>query len=275
MGRRLRVPTVIGVLAALAALALPACGGDDNKLAKAGGYCDQLLAWNGAIATEEDPAEDATEAEAAALYKTRFSGYDTVLTKLAEVAPSSAKEALAALKLEASKAASSGDTGYFTNEDPTDTRALRNLYAANGAAYDGCGYTQLDMKWTDYKFEGAPAKVKAGRVGIQIKNTSTKEFHEMSIFRFNDGVTDSAATVLALEDREAQQAKVTDVPTVVFAPPAGTFDGSASTIVDLKAGRYALVCHIPTGATIENQFNPGEDAKAHWQDGMLHEFTVA
>ena len=47
-----------------------------------------------------------------------------------------------------------------------------------------------------------------------------------------------------------------------FAPPGE----GGSTLAELSAGDYAMICFIPVGG--------GEDGPPHFTQGMIHEFTV-
>ncbi len=102
---------------------------------------------------------------------------------------------------------------------------------------------------TDYRFEGLPATIEAG-TRLVLRNESSKELHEMVVFRIPDGEKRSVEQLVNLPESE-QTAIFGEGPPalVMIAPPGGgetiqaLGDGKLT-----EKGRYAVVCFIPTGA---------------------------
>jgi hypothetical protein len=133
-----------------------------------------------------------------------------------------------------------------------------------------CGFTDVSATGSEYAFGGLPATIPAGPALVTFENIGA-ELHMMSFARINDGVTETLEELLALPEEEVV-GKVTDVGTA-FAGPGET----GRTIVDLQAGRYAVVCFIPEGATPENMpaIESGEHQGApHAMLGMVQEIEV-
>lgn len=80
------------------------------------------------------------------------------------------------------------------------------------------------------------------------------------MFRSKQGVTESAADLIALPD-DQMQSKVDFAAAIQVAP-----GDSAGTLLDLKPGGYIGFCFLPMGG---QEANP-----PHFTKGMLTEFTV-
>jgi uncharacterized cupredoxin-like copper-binding protein len=109
----------------------------------------------------------------------------------------------------------------------------------------------------EYSFDGVPRTLTAGEHRFQLLNRGD-EPHEMVIVRLKDGVS-SVDQVLALPEDEAMT-KVEMVGQAQAAPG----EKSEKLTVNLAAGRYGVLCFIPTG-------NGGPP---HFEQGMKAEFTV-
>ncbi|HEX2029229.1 MAG TPA: hypothetical protein VHF25_14640 [Nitriliruptorales bacterium] len=94
----------------------------------------------------------------------------------------------------------------------------------------------------DYAFNGVPATLSAGQVGIRLDNQG-REVHEAVIFRINDDVEENIEELLQLPQEQSEA--VVEFKGVAFAEP----DSTGSTVIDLEAGRYGVVCFIPVGTT--------------------------
>lgn len=110
---------------------------------------------------------------------------------------------------------------------------------------------------SDYHFDGIPAEIPAGSK-LTFTNSSTKEFHEMVVFRLDDSETRSVPELLALGEEQLTAMFGSSQPAaVLLGPPGGApqieavGDGTLS-----EPGRYLFVCTIPVGA------DPAEIAKA-------------
>ena len=138
----------------------------------------------------------------------------------------------------------------------------------------------------DYGYQGAPSTLPAGEVRFSFMNDSQAEGHEMTLFRINDGVTESFDQILAEDEAQqnaaAQNAAAQDPQTAgqqpAAEPPAPKMSFFASTgsapgesarmdlIGNLPAGRYGMVCFIPV---VNDQAGT-----PHYKKGMKAEFTV-
>lgn len=144
----------------------------------------------------------------------------------------------------------------------------------------------LTVQASDYSFGELPESVPAG-TQVDLNNTSSIEFHEMIVFRIPDEETRSAEELAHLSEEE-QAAIFTGPPAaVILAGP----DGAASipavgdgTLAD--AGRYLLMCFIPTGADPEAYAEAAQNPEAgppettpdsgapHVAHGMFAELVV-
>ena len=113
-------------------------------------------------------------------------------------------------------------------------------------------------------------------MAFRLTNLGT-EYHEMGILRRLDSATQSweeIAPGLMTEEESAMQ----QVEWVGHAwSPNGDTTGFA--FVNLEPGEYAAICFIPIGSKQDmpedEVFAAAEgDYDAHWQHGMLQEFTV-
>jgi hypothetical protein len=172
-----------------------------------------------------------------------------------------------------------GATAELGGDDSaTDTPEFADAYAQVSAwAFDHCEFDAvIDVAAVDWAFGGIPLEVPAGRVAFRLTNLGT-EYHEMGILRRLDGATQSweelAPGVMTEEENVMEQ-----VAWVGHAwSPNGDTTGFA--FVNLEPGEYAAICYMPIGSmqdmTEDEVFAravPGYDA--HWQHGMLQQFTV-
>ncbi|MEW6473586.1 MAG: hypothetical protein AB1679_15065 [Actinomycetota bacterium] len=146
------------------------------------------------------------------------------------------------------------------------------------------------VKGTDYAFGGVPGTLKAGETRFSFTNESKAEGHELSIFRINDGVSQSLDQILAEDEARQQQAEAPQQgggqsggqqggqnppPNQTPPPPKMTFFGGTGAgpgesakmdlIGNLPAGRYGLVCFIPSN---------DEAGTPHYKKGMKAEISV-
>ena len=137
----------------------------------------------------------------------------------------------------------------------------------------------------DYAYQGVPGTLPAGETRFSFTNDGKGEAHEMSLFRINDGVSESFDQILAEDD--AQQNKDQgqqggrqggqNPPADQTPPPpkmtyfGGTGAGAGQSakmdlIGNLPAGRYGMVCFLP----VAND----DSGTPHYKKGMKVEFTV-
>jgi hypothetical protein len=225
---------------------LAACGDDDDATdsgaaaAVSPEACDDLTALSGALAG--DP-----------------SGAEPVIAAFEGSAPDDLADHASALAGAYRELAGGGEPSAF---------GTPAVVAASGeiadAYFEGCDLAaELEVDGVDYGFEGLPAQVDAGRVGLRFTNrTEHDEAHEMVLFRKNPGTTETAEELLALPEEESMS-KVT-MTGVVFADQP---DQTAVAMYDLEPGQYVAVCFIPVGG--------GEDGPPHFTSGMLAEFEAS
>jgi plastocyanin len=118
--------------------------------------------------------------------------------------------------------------------------------AQDDAAMDMEGLT-IDVGGVEYAFTGLPTSVPVGTTLTFTNNGA--EIHEMALNRLADGVTESFAELMALNesgvDLEAEGYIDTDYGyQQLFAVPGQTADGSIT--LD-REGRYVALCYIPSG----------------------------
>lgn len=108
----------------------------------------------------------------------------------------------------------------------------------------------ITVTGVDYAFEGLPAEIAAGTKVNFVNGTKAGELHEFVAIRIPDTEKRSVADLVKLPESEFDAIFSAGPPAaVLLAPPGGApvipavGDGTFS-----QAGRYAVVCFIPTGA---------------------------
>ncbi len=128
---------------------------------------------------------------------------------------------------------------------------------------DNCGIRRRTITAVDYRFDNVPFPIWEGRVGVRLENDG-KEIHEIALLKINDGVTESAADLVALPIEQA-------FTKVQFKDSAAGGPGkSDDEVFDLEAGRYLLACFVPVGTT-ETAEGTGPP---HAARGMFGELNV-
>lgn len=200
-------------------------------------FCDAFSAAGAALAAGPDvDFEAATPEEIQEALASFGEQLEPLLTDLEGSAPEEIAGDAATLAEEARK-------GLETGDDPAGVPAYQEADAAVDAfAIDACDYQTADVTAVDYAYEGLPATLEAGPTAFAFSNEG-EEVHEMILFRLNDDTEESVEELLQLPEEESQS-KIAFTG-AAFGPP-GAED---TAFVDLEAGRYAVVCFIPTGAT--------------------------
>jgi hypothetical protein len=263
-----RRPHLVAGVLAVSALALFACGDDDNDVTSATtavpfttkarvattdvpasgagdlvAYCDAEVAVQMAAAGSGDPDADPKAFAEAMLEPARTA---------AAKAPAEVAELYEA-QLEALQTVATSGDGSALGDGPNP-----DILAFDKA---NCGWTKVDVHAEDYHFMGLPDTMKAGTYDFELTNAG-KELHVLVIATRKPGVTDSFDALL--ED-PAGESKVITVG-ANGAEPAG----SASIVTKLEPGEYLVVCPIPLGTTGET---PGTGAP-HFTVGMRQVITV-
>ncbi len=152
------------------------------------------------------------------------------------------------------KAAQTGDPSGF--DEPAFKAAEAKTHAFD---LKNCGWASADVTAKDYSFSGVPKSVEPGPLSIQLANKG-KDIHDLTVFRINDGVTDSVKDIVALPQEEAMK-KVTTMG-ATFAEPGG----SDYKVFKLEKGTYGVACFIGLGEK--------HDGPPHASKGMYASFTV-
>lgn len=129
-----------------------------------------------------------------------------------------------------------------------------------------CGFANVEVVAVDYAFDADLDGIAPGTVAFDFSNEGT-ELHEMALIRINDDAPESVDELLALPEEEAESK--TTFMGVSFAEPGG----GDTMYADLDAGRYAVICFIPTGSTSMEEAETA-DGPPHFTQGMVREFTV-
>ena len=109
----------------------------------------------------------------------------------------------------------------------------------------------LDMSKATMGMTATPATVKAGKVTFRVKNSSKDTIHEMIVMYLAD--PSKPLPYIAAENR-VDEDKAGDKGEVSELDPGA----SGTLTVDLKAGKYLLICNVP----------------GHFATGMWTEFIV-
>ena len=166
-------------------------------------------------------------------------------------------ESLAVLKPIAEAAANQG------TPIPDDETVMAALAGYHGWAHSRCGFQNVDVTAIDYQYQGFPATLKAGPTSIAMKNASTKgEFHVALIVRPKDPAVATVEQLLAIPLPELESA--VDMIGSAAAPPGA----NGGVLLDLKPGRYFMVCPVPIGGDEQS-------GDMHMTHGMAVAFEVA
>lgn len=123
-----------------------------------------------------------------------------------------------------------------------------NMPMVTGLAY---GTANLDMSKATMGITATPAVAKAGKVTFKVKNSSKDTIHEMIVMYRGD--SKDPLPYITNENR-VDEDKAGDKGEVSELDPGA----SGSLTVDLKPGKYVLICNVP----------------GHFASGMWTEFTV-
>ena len=156
--------------------------------------------------------------------------------------------------------------------------------AVAGAAA-GCGSDQQahTVTATDFRFEGIPQSITAGD-RLELRNQSETEIHELVAFRLAEDETRPIDELVALPPNELLGLVGREPAAVLLAAPDGEMVAAVGDGTFDEAGRYGVICVIPTGAdpdeylaaASESDGGPPDVAGGppHIAHGMFAEFTV-
>ena len=275
----MKTPSLRTVVVALAVATLVAagCGDDDDDATVAdsgsdptdqaaadsgdsGAYCDASLA----IETAPEPEIDyptATPDEIAAGLQTWAEGtMQPLIDDVVAVTPDEINGDVEVMT-DAFEQVAAGNPSAFDVPEVVAAEAAIHQYDLGT-----CGWTSHEVSAKDYEFVDLPTELSAGVTSFEFSNEGT-EVHELMLAKKNDGVTDSAADLLALPEDEAMT-KITIIGSPAFALPGE----SDYKVADLEPGDYVAVCFIPTGMTSDD--GPPPEGAPHFTHGMVAELTV-
>jgi hypothetical protein len=112
----------------------------------------------------------------------------------------------------------------------------------------------------DYAFEGLPATVPVG-TELDLTNTSAVELHEIVLVRVPDGEDRPVSELVRLPPEELMGMVMPNLVGVSLAPPNGDGMVVRGDLVLADAGRYMLLCVIPTGADPDEYLAAAEEAE--------------
>lgn len=262
-------PRRLAAISIAALCLLAACGDDDDTTGVAAeeedgelaAYCDAAFALE-TVAEPEidfDAMSPEEQAEAAKEFAT-----ETLRPAADELIANAPEELAEDIEVLDSSLTEVEETGDFSVLESDEFKAAE----ANAHEHDlaNCGWEAVEVNAIDYAFEGFPSTMEAGKISLEFTNDSEhEEFHELALFKKNDGVTESATELLELPEEEAET--MAEFVAGTFAPPGE----SNFAVTELEAGDYFVACFIPVGATEENEEGTGPP---HFVQGMVAEFSV-
>jgi hypothetical protein len=229
-------------------------GGSDGGEQAAGdnaAFCDAVVEFNATV-FQVDISEETPEADIISQGEQIAPIFQTI----ADEAPDSLSASADELN-ETVQALTEGDAEAF-NSDATFEQYTELV----SGAVEECGYDTVDVTGIDYAYQGVPETIPAGTTAFAFTNAAESEDHMMAIIKKNDGETRSWDELLELPEDEAENA--TEFKGEAFAPAGET----SSSLAELDAGEYALLCFIGVGSP------DVEDGPPHFTQGMIAEFTV-
>jgi len=250
--------------AALAALLLAAgCGGDDDEAAsgESSEYCKATTAIETAPFPDIDFESMSPEQLSSATKQFATSTLRPMADRVVAAAPDEIADDIAVLNGAVTQLEETGD--FETFESPQVEEASNN---AHNYDLKHCGWDEVDVTATEYKFEKVPKKIDAGLASFELDNKG-KELHEIVVLRRNDGVTESFDQLLDLPEEEAMEKATVLGQTGGLPGEKGIY-----LVSDLQPGQYAMVCFVPQGTVTEEPSEEG--GPPHFTLGMKQEFTV-
>ena len=179
------------------------------------------------------------------------------------------------------------DTADDTGDTTETTAAADDSTTTTAGDDEGAGET-VTVEARDYEFVDLPTSVPAG-TKFSLNNTSEAELHEFVAIRIPDEETRPVSELVALPEEEVDKIFGSTEPATVILAMPGQTDTPGAVLGDgtiSEAGRYAVVCFIPTGVDPEAYATaepgpdggppsiPGADGPPHAAQGMFAELTV-
>jgi hypothetical protein len=165
------------------------------------------------------------------------------------------------------------------DDDSSDASAATTT-AAGADATDG---EVIEVELVDFDFVGLPDRAKVGD-RITIVNRSPGELHEVVVIRIPEGEDRPIDELMALPEEELD-AIFQDMPEMVLvAAPGGPQIDAVGDGTLTRAGRFVVICGIPTGVDPDEFFAAAEAAGGgppeidggppHFVHGMVAELVV-
>lgn len=164
-------------------------------------------------------------------------------------------------------------------DDDDDATATTTSTTTTAAVDDG----PVEIVAVDYAYEDVPESIAAG-TQLTLRNDSDAEIHELVAFRLPDGDDRSIDDIAKLPPGELMALMGGEPATVLLAPPGGEVIPAVGDGTLADAGRYAIICVIPTGAdpdeylkaAAESEGGPPEvdGGPPHIANGMYAELIV-
>jgi len=195
---------------------------------------------------------------------------EAALTAADEAAPDAIAESVTTATGVIREILQTGNTDLFESEElAAATQEIFGYYVSD------CGFNELSLTAGDYRYDGVRANVDPGNAVLRLSNEGS-EFHEAFVFRISDDVDLPVTELFALPEEEVRT-MITEVGGAGFTAPG---DEELAPVNLEQPGRYAVVCFIPVGATLEaaEEFEASgvePDGPPHFTEGMLAEFEVA
>lgn len=168
--------------------------------------------------------------------------------KMMEVAPDDAKAGLRRQEEAYRALVRTRDAAGFRS---AELLASRNQ--VNQVDIKSCNLDQVEFAAAEFRYTGVPEKVGHGKASLQMVNEG-KEAHEFVLYRRKPDFGGDFTRILR---RDSQDEEAISVASGYAAPGA-----RSNVVADLVGGDYVMVCLLRTGN------------EAHWQKGMITEFTV-
>lgn len=192
------------------------------------------------------------------IVKDYWSAQEPILASM-EPVPDPIKADVETLRALARQGASTGDSSTFTSPDLQT--ADRNI---DRYMLQECGYGQISITATDSAYQGIPATISSGAVGITLNNEG-REAHQVLIVRINDGVTEPFSALLDLPPDQRMQT----------ATPLGSIEvdpgGVGTLFLRLVPGRYGVADFLSQGSAGLDTSGGGDP---NYALGLQGEFTV-
>lgn len=159
------------------------------------------------------------------------------------------------------------------------------LLAACGDDDKSSEPSEVTITAADYKFEGLPKSVAVGST-FSLANSSQVELHEAVAIRIPDDEERSIDELAKLPEAELEATFAGEPAFVLVAMPGAAAADQIVAVGDgaiTAAGRYAIVCFIPTGAdpqefmdALATSEGPPdvEGGPPHFANGMYAEIEV-